>query len=240
MHLIIIQLQRQSPPVFGWLSSVKSSSPIHIFHRKTSSWHSHQCFQCFKFQSNFAITLHPTRFEKPTFIYIVVLLQSVPSCNCWSYWNLKVSTRVPRLESSYVSIHKLQPLCCVTCNFWRGLHCEGWKSCRAHFCEVPPKQNKILTAKMAFDRCWRLQYWTLVGVERATGIAITWPITSFPITFFPITCSMAVFVRIGKLAQVKAPIIFPTGPRYGKWTLVLSWTYANTHDEYMIANDNIL
>jgi hypothetical protein len=36
MHLIIIQLQRQSPPIFGRFPSVKNSSPIHIFHQKTA------------------------------------------------------------------------------------------------------------------------------------------------------------------------------------------------------------
>ena len=34
MHLIIIQLQRQSPLVFGPFQSVENSSPIHIFHQK--------------------------------------------------------------------------------------------------------------------------------------------------------------------------------------------------------------
>ena len=32
------------------------------------------------------------------------------SRNCRSYWNLEVFARVPRLESNYVYLHKLQPL----------------------------------------------------------------------------------------------------------------------------------
>ena len=69
MHLIIIQLQRQSPPVFGRFPSVKGFSPIYVFHWKTAQWHSHQCIQCFRFQSNFAITLHPILFGNSTLTY---------------------------------------------------------------------------------------------------------------------------------------------------------------------------
>ena len=99
-------------------------------------------------------------------LHIVVLAKSkLHSQSCRSYWNLEVYPRVPRVASSYVFICKLQPLHFVIGNIWRGLHYEGWKLCRAHFCEMPNKnKNKIksyLTAKMTFDRCWRLQYWTL-------------------------------------------------------------------------------
>ena len=78
------------------------------------------------------------------------------SRNCRSYWILEVSTRVPRLESSYVSIYKLQPLYFVTCSFGRGLHYEGWKLCKAQFCELPPHKKKKLF--------WRPK-WHLTGVE---------------------------------------------------------------------------
>ena len=89
------------------------------------------------------------------------------SWNFRSFWNLEVYVREPRLESSYVSVCKLQPLYFVTCSYWRGLHCDWWKLCRARFCEVPPpKKGPSLTPKMAFDRCWKLQYWTLgLGVR---------------------------------------------------------------------------
>ena len=118
-----------------------------------------------------------TRFwmGKSTFTYIGFAkpkLLSFHSRNCKSNWNLKVFARVPRLKSNYLSICKLQPLYFVASNFWRGIHCDQWKLCRAHFCEVPappPPRNLIkikikktknkktsLTAKMAFDRCWRL------------------------------------------------------------------------------------
>ena len=36
MHLIIVQLQRQSPPIFGLFANVKIYSPIHVYHRKTA------------------------------------------------------------------------------------------------------------------------------------------------------------------------------------------------------------
>ena len=57
-------------------------------------------------------------FEKSTFLYscvcqaeVVVSAESkLQSQNCRSYWNLEVYARVPRLESNYVSICKLQQL----------------------------------------------------------------------------------------------------------------------------------
>ena len=109
-------------------------------------------------------------FRKSTFTYSCACRAEVAvnaeskfqSRNCKSYWNLKVFTRVPRLEPNYVSTYKLQTLYFVTGSFWRGLHCEGWTLSWAHSCEVPPKQNNFLMAKVAFDRHWKLQYWTLV------------------------------------------------------------------------------
>jgi hypothetical protein len=96
------------------------------------------------------ITLQQFSLQNPC-SHIVVLakpkLQSVPSWNCRSYWNLEVYGRVPRLESNYVPICKLQPLYFVTSNFWRGLHYDWWKLCREHFCEVPKKGKK----KKLFD-----------------------------------------------------------------------------------------
>ena len=88
-------------------------------------------------------------------------LQSMLSRNCTSSWNLEMFARVPRLESNYVSICKLQTLYFVTCGFWRGLHCDWWKLCRAYFCEVPHPPHKKWTAKIAFDCSWRLWYWTM-------------------------------------------------------------------------------
>ena len=155
MHLIIIQLHKQSPPVFGQFSSVQIFSPIHIFHRNTALRYSHQCIRCFKFPSTSTITLHPILFGKSTFTSNCACqaeVASLQSRNCKSYWNLEVSTRVPRLESRYVSIYKLQPLYFVRSIFGRSLHCEGWKLCRAQFCEVLGKQKTFLTAKMAYYR----------------------------------------------------------------------------------------
>jgi hypothetical protein len=127
------------------------------------------------------ITLHPILFGKSTFTYrcacqaeVAVSAESkLQSRNCRSYWNLKVSARGPRLESNYVSTCKLQPLYFVIGSFLRGLHYDWWKLCIAHFCEVPKKSKTILTAKMAFKNCWRLQHWTLHWVIRP-GICGTW------------------------------------------------------------------
>jgi hypothetical protein len=150
MHLITTSSKGKALRFFFyWFSSVKNSSPIHIFHRKIAWWHSHQCIKCFKFESTLAITLHQIMFEKSTFTYrcacqakVVVSAESKLKSQIYrSYWNLEVFERVPRLESSYVFIRKLQPLYFVTCSFWRGLHCDWWNLCRAHFCEVPPQKN---------------------------------------------------------------------------------------------------
>ena len=67
--------------------------------------------------------------------------------NCRSYWNLEVSTRVPRLESSDVSICKLQPLYFVTCCFCRSLHYERWKLCGAHFVKCPKIKTNFLDSQ---------------------------------------------------------------------------------------------
>ena len=146
--------------------------------------------KCFKFQSTFAITLHPILFGKSTFTYsracqaevAVIAKSKLKNRNCKSCWNLEVFAKVPRLEYTYAFIcklHKLQPLYFVTNNFWRGLHYEGssWKVCKAHFCEVPQNQNKKkLTAKLAFERCWRLQYRTLHPPtwQLKSGMSTTW------------------------------------------------------------------
>ena len=78
MHLIIIRLQRQSPPVLGLFSSVKISSPIY-FHPK-----SHQCIQCSSF-NRLLQSLTQLCSENPR-SHIVVLakpkLQSMPSRSC--------------------------------------------------------------------------------------------------------------------------------------------------------------
>ena len=75
-----------------------------------------------------------------------------------------MSPRVPRLECSYDSICKLQPLYFVIGRFWRGLRHEGWELCKAHLCEVPKrkkeekrKEKTFLTTKMIFDRALALE-----------------------------------------------------------------------------------
>ena len=101
--------------------------------------------------------------EKSTFTYscgchaevAVGVELKLHNWNCRSYWNLKVSARVPRLDSSYVSICKLQPLYFVTCSFWKAFTMKGGKFAKHIFVKYP-KYNIIFDAHNVFDRCWRL------------------------------------------------------------------------------------
>ena len=103
----------------------------------------------FKFQSTSAITFHPILSGKFTFTYSCVCRAEVAANaesklhgrNCRSYWNLEVSARVPRLESNYVSICKLQP--CLLCQAVFG---EAFTMKRGNFAQhifvKCPKINK--------------------------------------------------------------------------------------------------
>ena len=79
----------------------------------------------FQVSIDFCNHLHPNLFEKLTFIYrcacqaevAVGAAMKLHSKKCRGYLNLEVSRRMPRLESSYVSIYKLQPLYFVTGDF---------------------------------------------------------------------------------------------------------------------------
>ena len=167
MHLIIIQLQRQSPPIFGLFPSGKLLSLIHVFHRKIARWHSHKCIQCFKFPLIYAIILHPNLFGKSTFTYSCACKAKVASSvesklqrrNWRTYWNLEVFARVPRLESNYVYVLKLQPLYFVTCSFWRGLQHEGWNLYRAHICEVLPKHKIFMDNQNGIWQALKTSTW---------------------------------------------------------------------------------
>ena len=106
--------------------------------------------------------------ESPRSHIVAVSAESkLHSRNCRSYWNLEVYARVPSLESDYVLIYKLHAMYFVTGNFWRGLHCERWKLCRAHFCEVLPKQNQnLFDGQNGIWQAFKTQCWTL---PRATS-----------------------------------------------------------------------
>ena len=133
MHLIIIQLQRQSPPFLAqfifFIGRPHNEARINTSNVSSFNWLLRSLFiqLCLKNSSTRIVKLAELKFW---------------SQNCRSYWNLEVYARMPRLESNYVAIYKLQPFYFVTCGFWKGLHCEGWKLCKARFCEVPQKQNK--------------------------------------------------------------------------------------------------
>ena len=160
MHLIIIQLQRQA---FWFLVDFQVSKILAQSIFSVRRPHNDTRINASNVSSfNWLLRSFFTQicWENPRSLIVVlakVKLQSMLSQNCRSYWNLEVSARVPRLESRCVSICKLQPLYFVTSNFWRGLHCDGWKLCRTHFCEV----HKTITQKKLF---WRPK-WHLTSVE---------------------------------------------------------------------------
>jgi hypothetical protein len=85
------------------------------------------------------------------------------SRNCRNHRNLEVFARVPRLESNYVYICKLQPLYFVTNIFLERPSLWLVETLQSTFCEMLKKRRPSLTTKMAFDRCWRLQYRTQHG-----------------------------------------------------------------------------
>ena len=79
-------------------------------------------------------------------------------------------------KSAKIRVHlnficRLQPLYFVTCNFWRSLHYDWWKLCKAHFCKVPPPQKKIknhLTGVEDFNS----EYWFSPFIGWGRGAAI--------------------------------------------------------------------
>ena len=102
--------------------------------------------------------------------HIVVLakpkLQLVLNRNCkveiaGVIWNLEVSARVPRLESN--NFYYLQIATTVLCNMQFLERSSLWRVESLHSTFLWSAQTKktFLKAKMAFDRCWRLQYWTM-------------------------------------------------------------------------------
>ena len=115
----------------------------------------------FKFQSNSAITLHPILFEESMFTYsyacqaeVAVSVESkLQSWNCRSYWNLKVSARMPRLESIFVSICKLQLLYFVTWILGDAFTVSGGNFAGHIYVKCPPKKTFL----------W--PKWHLTGVE---------------------------------------------------------------------------
>jgi hypothetical protein len=103
-------------------------------------------------------------FENPRSRIVVLAkpkLQLVPSWNCRIYWNLEVSARVPRLESLMFLFAN-----CGHCILWQAIFGEAYtvksENIAKHTSVKCPKtkQKPSLMAKMAFDKCWRLQYWT--------------------------------------------------------------------------------
>ena len=101
-----------------------------------------------------AITLHPIMFEKSMFTYSCACQADVAESKLPSrYWNLEVYARVPRLESTYVSICRLQPLYFVTCSFWRGHHCEDiWQVLKTSILNAAPRPPyKFLMSENSTD-----------------------------------------------------------------------------------------
>ena len=145
MHLIIIQFQRQSPLVFGRFQvSICLVQSIFSIGRPLNDDTRINASNVSSFNPLMRSLFTQLCLENPRSHIVVLVKPKLQSRNYKSYWNMEVSARVPRLESNYDFIYKLQALYFVTSSFWRGLHCEGCKLCRAHFLEVPQKQKKLI------------------------------------------------------------------------------------------------
>ena len=83
IHLIVIQLQRQSPSGFWSVSKCQFFLAQSVF----SSRRLHQCIQCFEFWLTHAITLHPVMFGKSTF-----------TCSCACQTKVAVCVKSKLLE----------------------------------------------------------------------------------------------------------------------------------------------
>ena len=104
--------------------------------------------------------------------HIVVLaklkLQSMPSRRCRIEIAGIVGIWKCFLECQDWTPTMLQFANCSHCILWYAISREAFTVTDANFavhifvkCPPPKKKNTSLTAKMSFDMCWRLQYWTL-------------------------------------------------------------------------------
>ena len=187
MHLIIFQLQRQSPLIFGWFSSVKNSSPIHIF--SIGRPYTNTCINASHVSSINWLQRSPfTQFclENPR-LYIDVFakpkLQLVPSRS----YRAEIIGVIICIWECLLECHYWSPTMflfanCSHCILWHAISGESFTVTSANFAEhifvkppPPLKRNKIFfTTKMAFDKYWRLQYWTLPRLGTGDNQPIHW------------------------------------------------------------------
>ena len=124
MHLIIIQLQGKAVRflVDFQVSKILAQSIFSI-----GKLHNDTCIKASSvssFNQLLRSLFAQLCLENPHSHIALLAKLKLQSRNCKSSWNLEVFARVPRLESNYVFICKLQPLYLVTSIFWRGLHCD--------------------------------------------------------------------------------------------------------------------
>ena len=129
----------------------------------------------FQVQLTSTVTFHPTVFGESMFTYNCACQAKVAICaeskshsqNCSSYLNLEMSTRVPRIESNYVFIYKLQAWYFAICGFWKG-----WKLCKAYFVKCPQNQKNIFDGQ---NGIWKaLKTSTLITmILNPTGYMLT-------------------------------------------------------------------
>ena len=106
MHLIIIQLQRQSPPVFCRFPNVKTLAQSMFPTRRSHNDTRTNAYNVSSFNRLLRSLFTQSCFRKATFTYscacqadsevAVNANLELRSQNCKSYWNLEVSARVPR------------------------------------------------------------------------------------------------------------------------------------------------
>ena len=99
----------------------------------------HPMFQVSSFNQLLQSLFTQLCLENPRSHIVVLAKPKLQRRDRMSHWNLEVFARVPRLESNYVSICKLQPLHFVTGNFWRNFNVIGGNFAKHVFVKCPQK-----------------------------------------------------------------------------------------------------
>ena len=175
MYFIIIQIQRQSSPVFGWFLSVNNSSPIHISirrpHNDTRINASNVSSLNRLLQSLFTqFCLENSHLTHSCACQAEVAANAeskLHSQNYKSYWNLECL-----LECQDWSPTMLKVANCSHYNWWHAIFGKAYivkgETLQSNFLWSAPNKNKnniktFLTTKMAFNRCWWLQVTSILN-----------------------------------------------------------------------------
>ena len=174
----------KKPPVFCRFPSVENSSPIHIFHRRPHNDTHTNASNVSSFNQILRSLFTQFGLENPR-SYIVVLakpkLQSVLSQSC--------RVEIARVIGIWNCLLECQdwspPMFLFTnynhCILWHAIFEEAFIVTSGNFAKhiyvkCPKTKKKILTAKMTFDKCWRLQYWRLGQHQQmASSFLSPWP-----------------------------------------------------------------